>query len=158
MMEILKHPKLVQLIFVCISAFLGFLSAIVVEWLYKKYIDNTNKKVLLKGIYTEISNIKRDIQQLNKESYYLSPLEKPFWESSIYSGSISLIEKSNLYSQILNIYSMVDAVNRWENLKTQTYYLSGTNPAALSNGILKHIEDLKKEIDKILITLNKYSK
>jgi hypothetical protein len=151
--------NITELVFICLSAFLGFLSAILVEWLYKRYEGKNSKKILLQGIYNELLNIEQDTKSLKDEFYYLSPLEKPFWESAISSGNISLIAESEIYPQILNIYTMVDAINRWENLKTQIHHSNGSfNKNEISNSITRHISDLSEEIKKMLTTLKKYNK
>jgi len=157
--EIVTAENITEFIFVCLSAFLGFLSAIGVEKLHKKQEEKNNKRILLQSICKEMTNIKTDAQQLNKDLYYLSPLEKPFWEGAVYSGTISLVVNTEIYPKILNIYAMVDAINRWENMKTQIYYINGSsNQIEITNSITKHISDLCKAIADITTILNKYNK
>jgi hypothetical protein len=157
--EIVNDKNITEFVFVCLSAFLGFLSAIGVERLQKKKEEKNNKRILLQSICKEMANIKTDAIQLDKDLYYLSPLEKPFWESAVYSGDISLIANMEIYPKMLNIYAMVDAINRWENMKTQIFYTKGSfSQTEITNSITKHISDLCEAITDMETILNKYNK
>lgn len=152
-MKILTPSNITELFFVCLSAFLGFLFAIIVELWHKKHEEKSSRRALLKAIENEILSIKKDAEGLKGDLYYITPLEKPFWESAVHSGTISLISDSEIYLQLLNIYAMVDAINRWENMKTQIYYDKGSfNHDEINNIITEYISVLCKEIE---TTLNK---
>lgn len=106
-----------------LSAFSGFLSALFVQYLFQKIVDYRNKKIIIQGIKKELKAALLDIDRL-KEDYYIHPIERSFWDGIVHSGGISLINKDPFYQQILNIYSMIDATNRWENLNSKMYFFN----------------------------------
>ena len=152
--------NIVALAIAIIGAFLGFFLAISFERLRKKYQEKNNKRILIQGICIEIRSIKNDVKQIDENFYYLSPLEKPFWESAVHSGTISLIaNNTEIYPKILSIYAMVDTINRWQNMKTQIYYANGSSgQKKITNSITKHMFDLSEAITEMELVLNNYTK
>lgn len=145
-----------EIFFTC---FLGFLSALLVQYIYKYTETNTNKKILLKGIYQELFVAAEDIKNLNSDSFYISPIEKSFWDSAINSGNVALINKTVYYKSLLNVYAMIDAVNKWEELNSYVFFLSNKNlekKNILSNAILKQRKELELEIAQVLSLIKKF--
>lgn len=142
-----------------LTCFLGFLSALLVQYVYKYSETNKNRKILLKGIYQELFVAAEDIKNLNNDSFYISPIEKSFWDSAINSGNVALINKSVYYKSLLNVYAMIDAVNKWEELNSYVFFLSNKNlekKNILSNAILKQRKELELELAQVLSLIKKF--
>lgn len=139
---IYKFSSIMEIWGIFLSAFLGFLSAIFVQYLFQRIGDYRNKKIIIQGIKKELKAALLDIDRL-QDDYYIHPIERSFWDGIVHSGGIYLINKDQSYQQILNIYSMIDTTNRWEDLNSKMYFLN-VEKKNKSDIIKRAIKDQRK--------------
>lgn len=135
---------------VAVSACLGFLSALLVEYLINRHEEKGLYKSILEGIKTELDTIKERLLTLELDVFYINPLDMSYWESIIHSDSMNSILKHPLYKEIVNIYQCINNVNQWENIRSNAFFLTERQNAYLNNAIECQRKELYKEVEQLL--------
>lgn len=98
-----------------LSAFLGFLSALIVEWI-KDYVSSKRKrKQILINLLKELENIEVESTQLDKTKTYPYPYPIALWKGLCHSGSIVSLDKLDNYTKIISLFEEIEEANCLEN-------------------------------------------
>lgn len=134
-----------------ISTFIGFLSALLVEYLILRYQDSKELNDALKGLREELTGIVATVKGLKADSYNLDPLETPVWDSLVYGGGISNLE---IQKNIIQAYRSIDRLNNWENMRTRSFFESHSSNSLLDKEVEKNREDVLRVVNRVLKNLN----
>lgn len=137
-----------------ISAFLGFLSALIVEWIKKGMESKDAAKTLRQNIINELNEVKKRIDKLvsDEDSIYTKPYDIAIWNGAIYSGSISELKNYKHFNEILRIYSLIESANDWENTRANMYFNSGLSDkfSKITSEISRQREHLSGELSRVI--------
>lgn len=137
-----------------ISTFLGFISALSVQFLFKYITDYKNMQHILKGIKQEFKNIEEQLLSLNDDNYYVTPLNTSYWRSLSQTSSMNTILTHSLYTEIVTVYHYVENINEWENIRSFSYFATGKHNQLLTTALKKQRADLLIELRNILINFD----
>ncbi len=134
-----------------ISTFLGFLSALIVEYVIVRVKESTDSNDALIGIYEELESIVDTILSLKETSYHLDPLETPVWDSLVYGGDIPNLK---LQKEIILAYRYIDRLNNWENVRTNSFFTTHSSNSMLDKEVAKNRKEVLDMVDKVLKDLD----
>lgn len=135
------------------STFLGFLSALLVEYLVECHRDKILLKNTLNGIKLELQNIERKLDTLGNGMYYVDPLDISYWESISHTHNLNCLMSHSLYSRIVTVYQYIETVNRWEYIRSFSYFIKASSNRDLDSALTIQRSELKKEVDTLLTNL-----
>ncbi|MDR3075643.1 MAG: hypothetical protein LBU30_06400 [Candidatus Methanoplasma sp.] len=133
-----------------ISTFIGFLSALVVEYLAERLREAKDSQKALIGVADELGTIRDTIRSLKDTEYYLDPLETPVWDSLVFGGGIA---KLKLKKDIILTYRHVDRLNNWENVRTNSFFGTHTESAKLDEKVDNNREQVLAIVERTLSNL-----
>lgn len=136
-----------------LSAFLGFISALEVEQLTKKLEDKNNRSSMLSNLHVELESIRTVAKTLSADSLFTKPYATPIWLGITSSNQLAILNKSPIYSKLIETYSQIDLSNSWE---TQNCITSLNDPdSAASESLARFVENQRNElVQRITDTLN----
>jgi len=137
-----------------ISAFLGFLSALVVEYI-TRWVDNQRERSrLIQEIKKELRDVLTTMEEVAKSpmSEYLSPYATPVWDGAYSSGAIASLKGYKCLNDISRIYWRIYTSNAWEKMKTELHFMYGSDPDKFKR-IVSQISSNRNEVLKELRTI-----
>lgn len=135
-----------------LSAFLGFLSALVVEWIWNSNQRRKEKNELLQDITDELEVNLKSIESIQKDVMYVNPYVTSIWDGAISTGAITSLRGYKYFYTIARTYRLIESANYWEKLRAETYFhydQSSNLFKTLSNEVFNQREKIKNEIDKL---------
>ena len=105
-----------------ISVCLGFLSAMLVEALWKNNNEKEMKKQLLSALCNELKKVKEDLSELHDNEAYLNPFHVPVWRGACESGTILCLSKKSYFNDLLYAYSQIEESNLIETKAFEIFY------------------------------------
>lgn len=136
-----------------ISTFLGFLSALLVEYLVERYGDKILLRSTLNGIQLELQNVKEKLDILGNDMYYVDPLDTSYWKSISHTQNLNCLLSHPLYNRIVTVYQYIETVNRWECIRSLSYFMNSSPNLDLNNALSIQRSELEKEVDTLLTNL-----
>ncbi len=133
-----------------ISTFLGFLSALLVEYLVKRFEVKFLLNSILSGIRLELQNIKVKLNTLDNEMYYVDPLDISYWKSISDTQNLNCLLTHPLYGKIVAVYQYIETINRWEYIRSSSYFINSSPNSDLNSALTVQRRELKKEVDALL--------
>lgn len=135
---------------VYLSAFLGFLSALIVESINDHITSKQKRKQIVKNLTIELETVKNEAGSLEDTKLYPLPYSIPFWKGISMSGSVLALDKMDSYSELVRIFEKIEEANHIEG-KCFEIVMSSQNKnidESMLETILKNRKKLLNEIDK----------
>lgn len=123
-----------------IATFVGFLLALLGEFLFEKIKERLDANGLLKRITAELIDIKNDLKQWEPTLIERQPLKTLVWDEAINAGQVSLLKKSSR-TLLFKIYKEIQEFNSWSEEQTRFYF---EHDGLLSDLIASELFDEKK--------------
>lgn len=134
---------------VYLSAFLGFLSALIVEAINDHITVKQKRKQIVKNLVIELETVKSEAGSLEDTKLYPLPYSIPFWKGISLSGSVLVLDKMDSYSELIRIFEKIEEANHIEG-KCFEIVMSSQKKVDedMIKTILKNRKKLLNEIDK----------
>lgn len=96
---------------VYLSAFLGFLSALIVEAINDYITSKKKRKQIVKNLVVELEAVKTEAGSLENTKLYPLPYSIPFWKGICSSGSVLVLDKMDSFSELVRIFEKIEEAN-----------------------------------------------
>lgn len=94
------------------GAFLGFIGALYIQNSADKRTKKNRDALVLRNIKDEISDIALSLSKyLEKDTLLNYNIQTPNWDTALYSGAILEFIENPVYTQTINIYSLIEHFN-----------------------------------------------
>ena len=134
---------------VYLSAFLGFLSALIVEAINDHITVKQKRKQIVKNLIIELETVKNEARSLKDTKLYPLPYSIPFWKGISLSGSVLVLDKMDSYSELVRIFEKIEEANYIEAKCFEIVMSSQKrNDEDMIKTILQNRKKLLNEIDK----------
>lgn len=135
---------------VYLSAFLGFLSAIIVEAIKDCITSKQKRKQIVKNLIIELETIKDEVSGMEDTKLYPLPYSIPFWKGICMSGTVLVLDKMNSYSNLICVFEKIEESNHIEGKCFEIVMSSQKRiiDKEMLEIILKNRKKLLGEIDK----------
>ncbi len=130
------------------ATFIGFVLALIGEYVFDRHKDKKSTIELCERIKAELECIKEELGKLTEYSLDKNPLKTPVWDEAINVGIISLIP-INVRSQLFAIYKRIHELNSWYEIKTNYYFAhfdEKSDDEKSNNYAKRYNEELNQEI------------
>lgn len=132
------------------AAFLGFLSALIVEAIMKSMNERGLRKSLISELKIELTNVK-DVAQKNaakveKMEFFLKPYAITVWKGACSSNSVLCLNKYKNYKEIIEIFEKIEEANEFE--KECFYKLFSHDNAQIWEVMKKMLQENREEVAK----------
>ena len=108
-----------------IATFLGFLLAILGEFIVDRIARAREKKQIKFGIINELSSIIEQIKHnISQEALFLPIIETSYWDGIVGGTKLDLINTCDWYTNVASIYSRIREINDWFRQKSEYALLS----------------------------------
>lgn len=94
-----------------LSAFLGFLSALIVAAINDYITSKQKRKQILKNLAIELEAVKIEASGLENTKLYPLPYSIPFWKGICSSGSVLVLDKMDGFSELVRIFEKIEEDN-----------------------------------------------
>lgn len=94
-----------------LSAFLGFLSALIVEAINDYITSKQKRKQIVKNLAIELEAVKIEADGLENTKLYPLPYSIPFWKGICSSGSVLVLDKMGGFSELVRIFEKIEEAN-----------------------------------------------
>lgn len=133
-----------------LSAFLGFLSALIVEAINDYLTSKQKRKQIVKNLIIELETVKNEAGSLEDTKLYPLPYSIPFWKGICMSGTVLVLDKMNCYSELVCIFEKIEETNYTEGKCFEIVMSSQKKiiDEEMLETILKNRKNLLGEIDK----------
>lgn len=110
----INNIEIAQTIQLFVSSFLGFLSALLVEWLSEVIRSKKSAIQLEKQIKKEVNEILNTAYSLEDQMGYINPYRVSVWNLSIQTGEILGLSQKKYYNEMIKAFNQVEEANRIE--------------------------------------------
>lgn len=117
-----------------IATFVGFVLALMGQFVWEKCTNYFEAKHLLSRIRVELQEISEVLGDITDGSIDMQPLKTLVWDEAINVGLISLLSDKKR-EVLFKLYKQIQEFNSWFGIKTKYYFSSG-----------RHNEQLIREI------------
>lgn len=108
-----------------ISTFVGFILALIGDYLLETYLENRKNnreaKDLLDRLVGELEVVKKVLSDCSDYTLDKKPLKTPVWDEAISAGMISLVG-TEIRQKLFVIYKKINELNSWYEIKTEFYF------------------------------------
>lgn len=111
-----------------LAAFLGFLSAMFVEFIFRRMDTRTRAKRVAKELVEELQVNKAAVNILDDEQAYVSPYQLSSWKGAQFTGSISELRGVKGAKNLLHAFSTIEEASILERSLFVAYLLSDGQP------------------------------
>lgn len=96
---------------VALSAFLGFGSALLVNYIVQWRLRERQKQRLLRVLKQELENLHDQADMLEAEKVYIRPYSLPVWTGAVKSGHIHCLGDMSTFTLLLGVFSYIEEAN-----------------------------------------------
>lgn len=129
-----------------IATFVGFVLALLGQWLFLFFVKTNNSHELIEHIVEELTNIKIDLEKFSCNSLDIQPLKTPVWNAVINAGQVALLD-TKMREQLFSVYNAVQEFNSWCLVQTNYYFENERFNTLLTTELKKLKEEmLLKEV------------
>ena len=96
---------------VALSAFLGFGSALLVNYIVQWRLRERQKKRLLCVLKQELDNLQEQADFLEAGKVYIRPYSLPVWTGAVKSGHIHCLGDMSSFTLLLGVFSYIEEAN-----------------------------------------------
>lgn len=127
-----------------VGAFLGFISAIVVEWLVRFAEDCSTEKQLIAALADEASrNLSRMESHATQDYAFLSFFDNMVWLAAISANQLRSIRSKKTLRLAADMYHRIDVLERWDALRVQAK-VAGPAPRPRTDGLDSIVAEARK--------------
>lgn len=139
---------------IVINTALGFISALLVEWIIRSSVNYRTRRACMRMIVEELKTIHKDILQMGRDELYTRPFSTSVWDSLVKSGKLDLLSKDPKYTHIVRIYSQLEQLSEWE-VRNYTAHALRTGDGA-ADQLMKYVREERNVLaDTLDTTLRK---
>lgn len=133
------------------AAFLGFLSALIVEAIMKSINERSLRKSLVSELEQELTKVKEVAQEnatkeREKMEFFLKPYAITVWKGACSSNSVLCLNRYKNYKKIIEVFEKIDEANEFE--KECFYKLFSRDNAQIWEVMKKMLQENREEIAK----------
>lgn len=138
-----------------IATLVGFGLALLGSKIYDNYKDKGERKRLVSSLVRELLIIDKTIDNLDLSLTWIKPIKYPVWDSAINANKIALIDDTDWFRELCDLYDDVQDYNEWHLLKTNLSFLLKVpgDSTSITTVLRKLSEDIKKKIAALLNTI-----
>lgn len=156
-MEVLNYLSTLISTELFASTFLGFLSALGVEWAWASIEQRRERQELLHDIADELeANLKAiNWMAAEQEMAYTDPYQTSIWDGARSSGAIASLRGYVHFYGIAGTYWLITSANHWERLRAEVYFRQDQPPQSfnlLTTELQRERDRIRREIE---LTLQK---
>lgn len=141
-----------------LSVFLGFISALLVEYIIDQLQERKHLKEALYGMADELTGVARMLKKIDADSYHVDPFETPFWDSLVYGDGPNTKLAKGLRTSIVSTYRSIEHANSWENLRSNSFFYTKERSDMLDGIVGKNREELMGTLARTIGGINTYLK
>jgi len=143
-----------------LGAFLGFISALLTQYIWNTSNDRIQRRSLKIALKTEatsnLSSIRHKGLSQSTSAAFVELYDTAVWEAAIATDKIRLITDADLAATVARMYARIDAARKWDLLQVQllvqgTYNeglfdMLSENVTVARRSVLSAIEDFLKKV------------
>lgn len=132
-----------------VPVFLGFVSALLVQYLWEWYRSRKIAASLVLDLEKELDKNLRILQAppRSADDITMAPYETSIWDSAVHTGRLSSLGHSPILPKLTGFYHNLSVLRDWERMKAQSVLLGSVNPDRLRQ-ISENLETLRAYIAK----------
>lgn len=119
-----------------ISTFVGFVLALMGQWLWEQHKSRAEERALLARFAEELRKVSETLERYTEGMLDLKFIKIPVWDEAQNAGKISLIS-SSIRSDLFVIYNSIQEFNSWCAVNTNYYFENGHPHAQLNDRLNK---------------------
>lgn len=135
-----------------LAAFLGFLSAMLVEFIYRRVDSRSRAKRVMTELVDELRVNKTTVNALGNEQAYPSPYQLSSWKRAQFTGDLAELRGVKGSDSLLRAFATLEEASILERSLFETYLLGGERLErkgwnALREETMRSRDSVKQTID-----------
>lgn len=93
---------------------LGFISALLVDWISRCVVENRVARKNWGLICDEIRRVRHEIEAMRENELHATPYKVPVWRGLVHSGHLAGLAKNRGFVQLTSVYTGIERLAEWE--------------------------------------------
>lgn len=129
-----------------VATFVGFVLALLGQFLFERIKSFGNSKQLLKRLEGELRDTETTLESLTSTEIETQPLKTLVWDEATNSGQFSLL-KAKKRTELFKIYKQIQEFNSWFEIQTKFYF---EHDNQLNEGLKNELTKQRKKLLKMI--------